>query len=282
MQYLILMKRYLLFFLLLTPVFVLSQTKAGGIVVDGEGDPVAFANVVFKGSTEGAITNEDGLFYLESSIKYDALLISFIGYKTEELKLAQRVNYNLKVVLLEGEQLDEVIVYMGKQSKKNNPAIEILKKIWAKKKINGLYMFEQYQYDKYEKVEFDLNSIDSSMMKSKLFKGMEFVFQDLDTSRITGKTYLPIFLNETSSKVYGDNNLGQTKEDVLGNKNSGFSNNQAIIGFVKDLYSEYDIYDRYLKFFDKSFPSPVSEAGIDAYNYVLSDSAYIDLSLIHI
>ncbi len=70
--------------------------------------------------------------------------------------------------------------------------------------------------------------------------------------------------------------LNQTKEDVLGNKNSGFSNNQAIIGFVKDLYSEYDIYDKYLKFFDKSFPSPVSEAGIDAYNYVLSDSAYID------
>ncbi len=201
------MKRFLLFFLFLTPLFIWSQTKAGGIVVDEEGVPVAFANVVFKGSTEGAITNEDGLFYLESSKKYNSLIISFIGYKTEELELPQRVNYNLKVVLFQGEQLDEVVVYMGKQSKKNNPAIDILKKIWAKKKINGLRMFKQYQYDKYEKVEFDLNSIDSAMMKSKLFKGMEFVFQDLDTSRITGKTYLPIFLNETSSKVYGDNIL---------------------------------------------------------------------------
>lgn len=270
------MKRFLLFFLFLTPLFIWSQTKAGGIVIDEEGVPVAFANVVFKGSTEGAITNEDGLFYLESSKKYNSLIISFIGYKTEELELPKRVNYNLKVVMFQGEQLDEVVVYTGKQSKKNNPAIDILKKIWAKKKINGLRMFKQYQYDKYEKVEFDLNSIDSAMMKSKLFKGMEFVFQDLDTSRITGKTYLPIFLNETSSKVYGDNILTQTKEDVLGNKNSGFSNNQAIIGFVKDLYSEYDIYDKYLKFFDKSFPSPVSEAGIDTYNYVLSDSAYIE------
>ena len=217
------MRRLLLFFLLLTPLFIWSQTKAGGIVVDEEGDPVAFANVIFKGSTEGAITNEDGLFYLESSKEYNSLIISFIGYKTEELELPQKVNYNLRVVMLQGEQLDEVIVYMGKQSKKNNPAIDILKKIWAKKKINGLRMFNQYQYDKYEKVEFDLNSIDSAMMKSKLFKGMEFVFQDLDTSRITGKTYLPIFLNETSSKVYGDNILAQTKEDVLGNKNSGFS-----------------------------------------------------------
>ena len=149
MQYPILMKRFLLFFLLLTPVFIWSQTKAGGIVVDGEGEPVAFANVVFKGSTEGANTNEDGLLYLESSKKYNALTISFIGYKTEELKLARRVNYNLKVVLFQGEQLDEVVVYMGKQSKKNNPAKDILKKICAKKKINWLSILNKYQYYKY-------------------------------------------------------------------------------------------------------------------------------------
>ena len=270
------MRRILLSFLFVIPILLFSQTKAGGIVVDEEGEPVAFANVVFKGSTQGTITNEDGLFYLESDETFEALLISFIGYQKEELTLNKAVNYDLKVILVQGEQLDEVIVYVGKQSKKNNPAIDILKRIWAKKRINGLRQFKQYQYDKYEKVEFDLNSIDSAMMKSKLFKGMEFVFQDLDTSRISGKTYLPIFLNETFTKVYGDNNLNQTREDVLGNKNSGFSNNQAIIGFVKDLYNEYDVYDNYLKFFDKSFPSPLGKPGIDAYNYVLSDSAFIE------
>ncbi|MGB5172872.1 MAG: DUF5686 family protein [Eudoraea sp.] len=270
------MRRILLSFLFVIPILLFSQTKAGGIVVDEEGEPVAFANVVFKGSTQGTITNEDGLFYLESDETFEALLISFIGYQKEELPLNKAVNYDLEVILVQGEQLDEVIVYVGKQSKKNNPAIDILKRIWAKKRINGLRQFEQYQYDKYEKVEFDLNSIDSAMMKSKLFKGMEFVFQDLDTSRISGKTYLPIFLNETFTKVYGDNNLNQTREDVLGNKNSGFSNNQAIIGFVKDLYNEYDVYDNYLKFFDKSFPSPLGKPGIDAYNYVLSDSAFIE------
>ena len=105
---------------------------------------------------------------------------------------------------------------------------------------------------------------------------MEFVFADLDTSRITGKTYLPIFINETFHKVYGDNDLNQEKEDLLGNKNSGFSNNQAIIGFVEDLYSDYNVYNNYLKFFDKSFTSPLSRTGVDTYNYVLSDSAYID------
>src|SRR5690606_427452 len=98
----------------------------------------------------------------------------------------------------------------------------------------------------------------------------------LDTSRITGKTYLPMFLNETFSKVYGDNTTKREKIDVLGNKSSGFSGNQAITAFVEDLYSDYNIYDNYLKFFDKSFTSPLSRTGIDTYNYVLSDSTFID------
>ena len=270
------MRKLSFIILLLLPFCLLSQTKVGGIVVDDSGSPIAFANVVFKNSTEGTVTNEDGRFYLESEESYNMLSVSFVGYQSKDVLLLAKATYDLSVVLALGEQLDEVVVYVGKQPKKNNPAVEILKKIWARKRINGLRIFNQYQYDKYEKIQFDLNSIDSAMMRSRFFKGLEFVFDDLDTSRITGKTYLPIFLNETASKVYGDNGFKVEKEDVLGNKNSGFSNNQAVIGFVKDLYSDYDIYDNYLKFFDKSFTSPLSKTGVDTYNYVLTDSAYID------
>ena len=269
------MKIFLFFFLFSS--VLLSQTKVGGKVIDETGEPVAFANVIFKNSTEGTTTDDNGNFYMESDSSYEILEVSFIGFETQDILLKSKITYNMMITLLEGsQQLKEVIVYAGKQSKKNNPAIDILRKIWAKKRVNGLRMFKQYQYDKYEKVEFDLNTIDSAMMMKKIFKGMEFVFQDLDTSRITGKTYLPIFLNETFAKVYGDNSTQTEKEDVLGNKNSGFDNNQAIIAFVEDLYQDYDVYDNYLKFFDKSFTSPLSRTGIDTYNYVLRDSAFID------
>ncbi|MDC6365781.1 MULTISPECIES: DUF5686 and carboxypeptidase-like regulatory domain-containing protein [Flavobacteriaceae] len=271
------MKRFLIVFYLLAFSTVLSQTKVGGIILDDSGEPIAFANVIFEDSSEGTITNDNGRFYLESDETYETVIFSFIGYETKEIQLTQRVNYDLEIVLNESaEQLKEVVVYTGKQSKKNNPAIEILKKIWEKKRENGVRKFKQYQYDKYEKVEFDLNTIDSSLIKSKLFKGLEFMFDNLDTSRVTGKTYLPFFLNESFSRVYGDNQLEREKEDVLGNKNSGFEGNQAITAFVEDLYSDYDIYDNYLKFFDKSFTSPLSKTGVDTYNYVLSDSTYID------
>jgi hypothetical protein len=253
-----------------------AQTKVGGVVLDEDLQPVAFANLIFKNSTQGTITNENGRFYMESPQRWDTLLISYVGYARQEIVLEARVNLNLQIELLPGEALREVVVFSGKMDKKNNPAVALLRKIWSKKRVNGLFMFDQYSYDEYEKIGFDLNTIDSALMRSRLFKGLEFVFDDLDTSRITGKTYLPVFINEKVSKIYGDNVLQLEQREVLGNKNSGFSNNQAIIAFVQDLYSDYNIYDNYLKFFDKSFVSPLATTGVDTYNYVLADSAFID------
>ncbi|NRD21304.1 carboxypeptidase-like regulatory domain-containing protein [Winogradskyella eckloniae] len=256
-----------------------GQTKVSGHVIDEGNTPIPFANVMFKGSTIGTITNEDGKFYLESEENWETVVISFVGFKTIEIPLTKRINYELKFTLIEEESsLDEVLIVTGKQSKKasENPAIRILKKIWERKRANGLSQFKQYEYDQYEKVEFDLNTIDSALIKSKLFKGMEFVFEEVDTSNVTGKTYLPIFLNESVKKIAGDNVINKEREDLIGNKNSGFSNNQIIIDFIDDLYSEYSVYDNYLKFFDKSFVSPLSRTGVQTYNYVLSDSAFID------
>jgi hypothetical protein len=268
-------KNFCLFFLLLYSATLLAQTKVSGLVFDNTNQPVPYANVIFKGSKVGVNTDENGKFYLQSDLNYRAIEISFVGYTTKEILLTKPVTYDLKVILSDGEVLNEVVIYSGKTSKKDNPALDILRKIWERKRKNGLQQFNQYQYQKYEKVEFDLNTIDSAFAKRKIFKGLEFIFQNLDTSKVTGKTYLPIFINETLYDVYGDNKLGKKKEIVKANKNSGLSNGDGVNAFIKDLYNDYNIYNNYLNFFDKSFTSPLSTTGIDVYNYVLRDSTFI-------
>jgi hypothetical protein len=266
----------ILFFLFAITSTVFAQTKVSGVVVDKSNRPVSFANIVFKNSNEGVVSNEDGVFYLESPKKYQTIVITSVGFSDREIELEKSIHYNLKIQLKEVESLKEVLVYRGKTSKKNNPALEILRKIWEKRRKNGLHLFAQYQMEKYEKIEFDLNSIDSAYMKSKLFKGMEFIFDQVDTSKVTGKTYLPIFINEALSDVYGDNKLKKVKEKTKANKTSGFNGNQQILSFVNDLYSDFDVYDNHLTFFDKSFTSPLSTTGIDVYNYILRDSSFVD------
>jgi hypothetical protein len=269
-------KLFYLFLIVACTGFVFPQTKVSGLVLDKENKPVPFANVAFKHSSEGVVSGEDGLFYLESQKDYSTIVIASVGYSNKEINLEKQVNYNLKIQLIETQALNEVVIYRGKTSKKSNPALDILRKIWERRRKNGLHLFDQYQMEKYEKIEFDMNSIDSVYMKNNLFKGMEFIFKQVDTSKITGKTYLPIFINEVLSDVYGDTKLKKVITKVKANKTSGFNGNQQILAFVNDLYTEFDIYDNHLTFFDKSFTSPLSKTGIDVYNYVLRDSTFID------
>jgi len=270
------LKHLIILFLFISSI-AFSQVKVGGVIVDEQNEPVPFANLIFTGTTLGTVSDENGKFYIESENTYKELMISFIGYKKKTVQLKAR-NFNLKIVLEEDSAgLDEVIVYSGKVKKKGNPAIAILRKIWAKKRRNGIHLYKQYQYDKYEKIEFDINNIDDKFKKKKLFKGMEFIFDKVDTSSVTGKPYLPIFINEAKYKTYGRNKpTRKNREELVANKNSGFDSNQQIIEFVKQLYVDYNIYDNYLKFFDKSFTSPLSRTGPSVYNYVLTDSSYIE------
>jgi hypothetical protein len=253
-----------------------AQIKVNGLVVDEFDEPVSFANIIFKGSTEGTISDENGKFYLESENTYSELEVSFVGFETKLIPL-NIVNTDLRIVLQEGrDELKEVTIYSGRIKRKNNPAIDILKKIWSQKRKNGLNMYDRYEFDRYEKIEFDLNNIDEKLMDRKIFDGMEMVFDQIDTSKITGKVYLPIFINESLYKTYGKNIYPRKKNSIMeANKNSGYSDNQALISFLKQLYVDFDIYDNYLLFFDKKFSSPLSKLGPDVYNYVLTDSSFI-------
>lgn len=273
-------KKYIFLSFLFSFVFLsgFSQVKISGVVKDENKQSIPFASIVFVGSSTGTVSDENGKFYLESSKTYTQIEVSFLGYENKRIPVKSR-DFNLIIVLKEAAaQLDQVFIYSGKVKKKGNPAIAILEKIWAKKRENGIYLFDQYQYNKYEKLEFDMNNIDSALIKSKLFKGMEFVFEGIDTSNVTGKAFLPIFINESVYKSFGKNKGGKKlREDLVANKNSGFENNQNVIAFIKDLYVDYNVYDSYIKIFDKSFVSPISKAaGVSTYNYILADSAFID------
>ncbi|SNR67039.1 CarboxypepD_reg-like domain-containing protein [Lutibacter agarilyticus] len=272
------MKKYIVLNILFLLIFSVSfsQVKISGTVKDEQNNTIPFANILFVGSNTGTVSNENGKFYLESDTTFSEIEVSFLGFDTKIIPIKSR-DFNIVITLKEAaSQLNEVFIYSGKIKKKGNPAIAILKKVWEKKRQNGIYLFDQYQYEKYEKLEFDINNVDSTLIESKLFNNIEFIFEGIDTSRVTGKAFLPIFINESVYKTYGDNTKNKVREDIEANKNSGFSSNQNVIAFIKDLYVEYDIYSNYIKIFDKSFVSPVSKAGVSSYNYVLTDSAYID------
>ena len=103
--------------LLITTVICTQNIK--GKVTD-VADVIPFANVIFSGTEIGTLTNFKGEFELSSSSRKKELTVQLLGYETQKLKLNNK-NLFLKITLLEGEQLSEVIVVQKpkKRLKKN-------------------------------------------------------------------------------------------------------------------------------------------------------------------
>ena len=89
---------------------VLQAGAIKGKIVDSNGDPVIGANVMVKGTTNGCITDIDGNFSLKDA--KGTLVISYIGYKTEEVQVKGHET-NLKIVLKEDSELLQEVVVVG-------------------------------------------------------------------------------------------------------------------------------------------------------------------------
>jgi len=124
-------------------------------------------------------------------------------------------------------------------------------------------------------MQFDVNNLNQKLTNRKVLKPFQFVFQQMDTSTVNGKAYLPIMLSESFSNLYYRRTPRARKEFITANQISGIENS-SMAQFAGSLEQDVNIYDNFIDFFQKNFPSPISNMGLMYYRYYLVDSASLD------
>ncbi|MBA4240226.1 MAG: hypothetical protein C0448_05845 [Sphingobacteriaceae bacterium] len=263
---------YIVLFFCLWSVVSFSQTYTiTGKVFDAESkEPLPFVPVLIKGTTVGATTDFDGNYSISTSKMGDSIVSSYVGYKklTRAIKRGENQVINMPMVL-EGVNLLEVVVKAGE-----NPAHRIIRNVIAHKQFNNRRKLDAYQYESYNKVEFDLNRIPKEMQERKLFKPIKFVFDNVDSIYSGEKPSLPIFITESLSDLYFRSNPTLKKEVIKASKVTGIENT-SITSVMGDMYQNINIYDNNILVFGKDFVSPISDNGFFYYKYYLEDSLFI-------
>lgn len=268
----------ILFLIVLISGNLFSQTtKIIGKIIDGKSkEALPFANITFKGTQVGTITNFDGNYKIETKLPVDSIIISSLGYNQIRQKIArnkfQVINFELYPKTLE---IDEIVVAANKRDKNNDPAIDLLNKIIKNKKHNNYDKLESYQLETYNKVQFDINNITEKFQNRRILKPFSFIFDYIDTSIVNGKPYLPVFLVESLSDYYYRKSPKTEKEIIKATQVSGIDN-ESIQQFLGNMYIKVNIYDNYIDLFSKGFISPIANTGRVFYKYYLVDSAFID------
>lgn len=275
-----LMRNFILLHLLILTFFkTYAQTSVSGKVIDEDGNPLPYANIIFKKSTIGTYSDNNGNFTLESSKNYNVIEVSSIGFASKEIRLKDHNVKNLTIVLAEGEVLTEVVVISKPKknlSKKENPAYAILQKIWKHKRKNGLSQTDYYQYKKYTSTELGLNRLDSTFLKKALQSDYQEIRSILSEKKFKQFFSMPMYLREEVERVYGDNKNKNVRTDMEAERTQGVVQTGFGLERISRAFQEFDIYDNSFLILDKPFVSPVSEFGYGVYSYVLSDSIVKD------
>ena len=273
--------------LCLLPTFVFSQkmTKIKGSVVDaGSKEPIMFANIAFVGTNIGTETDLDGNFEMETKFASDSIQITYVGYEAQTIVIEKGVKQVLNIVLNSSSiKLQEIVIRdkgRVKYSNKNNPAVDLIKNVIKHKDENRIGAQDFYEYDKYEKVEFDLNNFDpEKMRKRRAFKKFQFLFDYVDTSELNGKPYLPFYIQETSSKVYYRKSPESKKEyregvNVMGMED--YVNIEDFSTMMDILYEDIDIYNNNIRMLDLEFMGPLNPVAKDLYKYFIQDTLLVN------
>lgn len=254
-------------------------TRLKGKVLDSKtGDVIPFANVSILGTKYGTQTDFNGNYYIESKEEKITVKVSFVGYapETKSIETGKTLNINFRLRPLVTD-LQEVTV-KGKKERyrnKDNPAVILIRKVIANKDKNRKESFDFYQYNKYEKLEFDLSNISEKFRNRRLLKKFDFVFNHLDTSEITGKVNLPMYLKEQVSDVYYRKDPQDKKEVIRGERFTGIGNyvdNNGIKLYLEALYQDINVYDNNINLLATQFLGPIAPLAPQFYKYVIIDT----------
>lgn len=266
---------YALAFLYFLPLAAFAQTVVKGKVTDAHsGDPIPFANIIFKGTTTGTTSDFDGNFTVKTNDLVDSLVVSYMGYTTRtkkvELGVSQVMNFQMKEVVT---ALQEIVFEAGE-----NPAFEILRNVIKHKQANDKRRLSAYEYDTYTKIEVDVDNMSDKFRSRKVVKKITQVLDSVE--RIAGedgKPILPIFISESVSKFYYRTDPQLRFENILKSKINGvgIQDGTLVTQFVGSSFQEYNFYQNWLNILTKEFVSPIADGWRLYYNYDLTDSLFI-------
>ena len=252
-----------------------QETIIQGKVIDAaSGDPIPYANIVFKGTSIGTTSDFDGNYLLKTTKPTDSIFASYIGYKPRHKAIKKGVKQVINFQLEEDvTKLQEIVIKSGE-----NPAFEILRKVVRNKSNNDKRKLTAYEYDTYTKIEMDVDNLTDKFRERKIIKQITQVLDSIEIiAGEDGKPILPVFMTESVSKLYYRDNPSLKKEYILKTKINGVGveDGTTITQMIGSTFQEYNFYQNWLNILDKEFVSPIADGWRIYYDYDLTDSLYI-------
>jgi len=271
----------LLFLLLCQP--LQAQQQITGVVVDAEtGEVIPMASLIYKGHNVAKVADADGRFSITRHEGWN-LTVSSIGYKERIIRISAKTRDNQKITLKpDKQQLEEVTVKSKRHrySRKDNPAVELMRKVIAAKKQTDLKTHDYYQYNLYEKLTLGLNDLTPEQLEQKPFSKHPWLLDQVERCQYNNKLILPVSVDETVKRKVYRREPHAEKTYIIGQQSTGvndlFQTGDIINVVMKDVFTDVNLYDDQIRLLQYPFTSPIGKNAIGFYRFYIEETLKID------
>lgn len=272
--------------ILLMALSMAAQAQLSGVVTDAAtGDTLLYPSASYKGHHIAVSGNAQGRYSIERHEGW-VLTFSAVGYQSRNItitgKTPQALNIKLKP---DTKTLAEVVVRQkrGRYSRKDNPAVELMKRVVAAKKKTDLANHAYYQYNKYQKITLAVNDIQPSDIDSGFFAKKQWLIDQIETSPYNHKLILPVSVDETVTQHIYRKDPKSEKDIVMGQQSTGvnqlLATGDILNTALKDVFTDIDLYDDQIRLLQFPFTSPIGKNAVAFYRYYIADTVYVDRDL---
>lgn len=261
-----------------------AQMKVQGTVKDAKTKaPLAFVTIGIADSDMETETNEKGYFELSLEENTSSIAFFLMGYEDYFYSPTTEKTQTINVLLQPGATvLDEIVINLPdkKYRNKDNPAVELIRKVIENKEKNRFNSYESLRFEEYEKIQFALSNKYEKLEKNRLVKQYDFLKENIDTLKVNGKAVLPIFIEEVLSDNFQTFSPNRNKKIIKGQQKVTFSedffDNAGIGAYVKHIYQKVDIYDNNINILTNEFLSPIAGAAPTFYKFYIRDTLNVN------
>ena len=259
------------------------RAQLSGQITDAEtGEGIPFASVMYRGHGVAVASNVEGKYSIARHEGW-ALTFSAVGYVSQTVDVDASTKRVINVKLKsDNTQLSDVTVKAKKQkySRKDNPAVELMKKVVAHKKLTDLDNRDFYQYNKYQKITLAINEITlDRIQNSAMFKKAPWLKDQVELCEYNKKLILPISVDETvTQKIYRKNPHSE-KSIIKGQNSTGindlFQTGDILTVTLKDVFTDVNIYDDQVRLLQYPFTSPIGKDAVAFYRFYIEDTIMV-------
>lgn len=270
-------------FMLLTAITAVSspRTVSGQIIDSDDGEPVPYSSIYIDGTTKGTLSDENGKFTIVVDGDTITLRVTAMGFNKETVSIKPGKGFIKIKIKPIGVSVGEVIVKPQKQkySKKNNPAVDLSRRIANNRKLFDPRKNPYYNREKYERYSLGFNDLDSTGSNNFFIRKFKFLKDYIDTSDVTGKKVLILSVREQASNQYYRNDPERDVEIIKGINSVGaddFLDQESMSTLLDDFLSDVNIFANDVSLMHKRFVSPFSPIAPDFYRFYITDTISVD------